>query len=430
MSEIERMEKQFQAELKMIQTLYQETAKNASKALEDVQKTNKETSKNARAVLDDVKMTNKELMSLFKKIATIVISSATIIGAILGFFGFEKYKDIKKTFQKIEDSAVKAQNFAEQSRRSAEDSKSTFNESKRYSAEAEEQMNKMREMVTQAESLRQIMLEIRRIAVGCRINEKVNTDNEEQLLNLYIKHQFVERDLFSHYISDYSKYDYEVVFEAVATYIKIAENAEIALNPNEISTMKNAIMYVLKQVGQLKPTNWRIQLECRNFYLNLCDPKKHKGIEPREKIENDLSIEIMISGENDVLGWNTAMIMSELGIRHDRALDILRETVESNMSQWRVCLSCIALIKLGENDGWKLISKQFEGKTNSAFIASLLLGRLGKNELTKLGIEDLTVGYQADKVSVIVNILKRYLHNPPHKYYRIYLSHVIKKLET
>jgi hypothetical protein len=129
--------------------------------------------------------------------------------------------------------------------------------------------------------------------------------------------------------------------------------------------------------------------------------------------------------ERDVLNWNISIILSELRVRSEKAIDILLNALAVSSNPWIKTASAVGLINMKEDHGWQYLSKCFKEKGIGSMIAAFFLAQIPKDTLASLGIEKLNCFENSNPYDAIVNILKTQNYRKD-SYFTDYISLIVK----
>jgi len=273
------------------------------------------------------------------------------------------------------------------------------------------------------------MLEIRKIAQNVRLDQQIDLNDLEQIKNFSINYGLAKRELYNKYIVKYLNHKSEVVFEATRTFLKLLEKGNVKLKKDEISTINDSIIYVLKTC---KKDDWRTQLRSRETYIELARLTQSENDYDNlyDNLIGLLKLNVSFEAKNPQYGWNIALIMADLEVRNETAVKILTDSAREGRSDWSKNISAISLIKMGENNGWQYLSDNINKGGNTASIAAFLLGQIGKNKLKELGVENLNIRDETNQLKAIAHWIELRLKEDIDidKYSREYMKNIIKDL--
>ena len=346
------LEETLNAKLRSAETIYQKTEDRAFKTI------------------DHVESSRKTLML----VAYIIIGVFSTIGGLIGFLGYTKYAHL----QKIYIDSIKIG----------------------------EKIESTEEMIRDTNTLREIMLGIRKVRTDINIDKKIEDMDTETLKMAVIAFRKSKKDLLK-YLDVNKEYEPEVRLEAVITFLELIDRGEVKLTTNEKDNILTSLLDILKNS---KKENWRMQLKVREMLIALGRSEQFKG----RFIWRGLKDIVSKKGINDHVKENVARILASLDKADKTVEEVLMKAMQKGGREFRGNNAAIALIEIGKAPGLKHIPESVESLEKKGFFAAYLLGQF----LSEKKPDDLDVSIEDDLVNKVIEQLEKGSTNEDFDEYR------------
>lgn len=358
--------------------------------LDSVKTLYKATEERAAKTLDGVEDSWKRLWRLI----TLIVGVFTVFASAIAFFGYQKYTDIERISEMAKNAEI---NIA-----------------------------KVEKNAREADMLREVMLNIRKIREDLKLdlfNVKGYNPPEDESKNFAINFSLSKKELFDNYINKCEKVEPEVCLEAALTIIELQKISEQKPEREEIDKLSSALIEIIKKSPK---ENWRMQLRAQDELLKLTKKVNNYDdiIWQLKSLVNDKRI-------NDQAIFNFALILANLDITDYNAKVIFYKYLSNSLSEWRRSQAAIGLLQMGEERIWYNISEILHKKDFESFTTAYLLGQLGRQRLMSLpAIKKL----ENDSKKELIIDIKKNIHEGVEKYYpnkfmKKYCDDIIKHLD-
>ena len=366
----QRIEDKLAVQLDSVKTLYEATEDRAAKTLDGVE----------------------ESWKRLWRLITIIVGVFTVFASAIAFLGYERYADIREVSEmaKIaETNITEVENYARSTK-----------------------------------ILRDVMLTIRKIREDTKLDLldiQQYKPTDDTLKYIAINFSLSIEDLFNNYINKCEGIQPEVCLEAVLTTLDLKEKGDLELKEEQLDKLLSALIEIIKKSPD---KDWLIQLRAREEFLNLTkEINKHDYYNITKQLTGLVKDERL----QDHVKFNFALILADLDEIDDNAKMIFQRQMKNAYSEWRRTMAAIGLLQMGDKKIWKDMSQIIYKDDRESFVAALLLGQLGRERLSRLGLKTLKNNSKNDSINLIIQRIrdggKKYYAN---KYMEEYCNWIIK----
>jgi len=352
----QRIEDKLAVQLDSVKTLYKATEDRAAKTLDGVE----------------------ENWKRLWRLITIIVGVFTVFASAIAFLGYGRYAEIKRI---SEDAKI-----------------------------AQIHINQIEKYAREADILRDIMLNIRKIREDTKLDlldilgERLSdTDLKYISVNISLS----RRELFKEYINNCETIAPQVCLEAVLTFLDLKQKADLELQEEESDKLVSALIDVIENSPE---RDWRMQLRARDEFVKLTEK-----INRQEKYDIISQLRVLVKDKRvkDHVKFNFALILAQLDIVDDNAKMILEWYMTNSPSEWRRNQAAVALIPIEEKKIWRNLSEIIYKDDRESFVAAFLLGQLGRTKLSDLGVRTL----KNNNENASINLIIKRLREGSRKYY-------------
>ena len=379
-----KLEGALSAQLDAAKTIYAKTEDRADKTLHDVEQSWKN----------------------FARFVTLILCVISVVGSLLAFFGFKTFHDVKTTAMEIAEAKQEA--------------KTKLSEITRLTKEAQN-----------AVIVRDILLSIGKVRHDLKLGETVDESNREQIRQFAIAFGPAEKKLYNEYLIHFEEIDPEVTAAAAAAYVELVIRAGYTLPAERIRVLVGAIVHVLRQTTW---KNWRRKLKGREMIIALSNAN---GLGYRVTVLEQMK-EVVRDKEAYLhhVRHDAALVMAELGLINKAASKVLIDSMSLKKDPFIQFAAATRLAMMGDSKGWEKLSGAITQPGMPGFVAAYMLGELGRDELTSMGVKDrLTVGEDrdpfltiADRIQQGLDDVKAEMRREINPYMRKYAQMIIREL--
>ena len=355
----ERIEDKLAVQLDSVKTLYKATEDRASKTLDGVE----------------------ESWKRLWRLITIIIGVFTVFASAIAFLGYGRYTEIKRIWEEAKVAKVN--------------------------------INQIEDYALEADILRDVMLNIR------KIREDTNLDlldieeykpTGDTLKYIAVSFALSKRELFNNYISECETNPPEVCLEAALTIQELKRKGDLVLDEEELDNLLSGLIEVIKKSPK---RDWRMQLRARDEFIRLTEEMNKEDYFDITSVTRQIKSLVNDKRLEDHVKFNFALILAELGGIDDNAKMILKWYVTNSPSEWRKNQAAIGLIQMEDRKVWNKMSQIIDKNDRESFVAAFLLGQLGRERLSFLGVKALKNNSDTDSI----NLIKKRIRNGKKKYY-------------
>lgn len=352
----ERIEDKLAVQLDSVKTLYKATEDRASKTLDGVE----------------------ESWKRLWRLITIIIGVFTVFASAIAFLGYGRYTEIKRIWEEAKVAKVN--------------------------------INQIEDYALEADILRDVMLNIRKIRQDTKLdllNIKEYNPTDDELKYIAVNFSLSKYELFHNYIDNCENGSPQVCLEAALTILDLKQKGDLELSEKERNKLLGALIEIIKKSPD---RDWRMQLRARETFFKLSEEISRKDYYDftRQLISlvNDKHFE-------DHARFNFALILAELNEADDNAKIILDWYMKNSPSEWRRNMAAIGLLQMEDKKVWNKMSQTIYKNDRESFVAAFLLGQLGRERLSFLGVKALKNNSDTDSI----NLIKKRIWDGKNKYY-------------
>jgi CRP-like cAMP-binding protein len=354
-----KIEEKLNVQIDHVETLYKATEERAAKTL------------------DGVETDWKRLWRLI----CIIIGVFTFFASVITFLGYGKYSEIKKVSEM------------------AEKQKTNINEVEKYALE-------VKKYALETEILQDVMLDIQKIREETKIDLldiPQYKPTGDTLKYIAVNFLLGERELLENYINKCQDEDSEVCLAAVRTYMEIKQKGDIELDNNEIKKILSALIEVIRKSPK---RDWRTQLRARDGVISLIEKTKEYDTKDYYYTIKQLKYFAGDKRLENHARYNYALILAHFHEYDDDAKMILKWYYKQSASNWQKNMAAIGLLQMDDKKIWYDITKSIYTDDDEGFVIAILLGQLGKEELSSIGVKELKNNSEIESINLINRKIK------------------------